>query len=115
MVDQPEAQTLGNLALQILKLVIGEFDNLAALYVDQVIVVSVKPTTQVARLKHVKGLTDEQAWARVRAQLPMDQKLPFADWVIDGEASLAATEARVREIWQALTALPPEDRAPDPA
>lgn len=89
-------------------------ENLQSL-VDQVVVVSVKPTTQVARLKHGKGLTEEQAWARVRAQLPMDQKLPFADWVVDGEASLSATERQVGEIWRALTATTPGDHAPDPA
>jgi dephospho-CoA kinase len=83
--------------------------------VDQVIVVSVKPSTQVARLMHGKGLTEEQAWARVRAQLPLEQKLPFADWVIDGEASSLASERCVREIWRALTAAPPKKCAPDPA
>jgi dephospho-CoA kinase len=87
-------------------------ENLQSL-VDQVVVVFVKPSTQVARLKHGKGLTEEQAWARVRAQLPLDQKLPFADWVIDGEASLPATERRVRDIWRALTAAPPMNCGPD--
>jgi dephospho-CoA kinase len=77
-------------------------ENLQSL-VDQVVVVAVKPSTQVARLTHDKGLTEEQAWARVRAQLPIEQKLSFADWIIDGEASLVATERRVREIWQELT------------
>jgi dephospho-CoA kinase len=87
-------------------------ENLQGL-VDQIIVVSVKPSTQVARLTHGKGLTEDQAWARLRAQLPLDQRLPFAEWVIDGEASIPETEHRVREIWQALTAAPAADRPPD--
>ena len=44
--------------------------------------------------------------ARVRAQLPPEVKLPFADWVIDGEASLAETQRRVAEIWHALAGSP---------
>jgi len=83
--------------------------------VDQVVVMSVKPSTQVARLMDGKGLTEDQAWARVRAQLPLDQKLPFADWIIDGEASLPATERRVREIWRALTAASPMKGPPGEA
>jgi dephospho-CoA kinase len=80
-------------------------ENLQSL-VDRIIVVSVKPSTQVARLTGGKGLAQEQAWARVRAQLPLDQKLPFADWVIDGEASIPETERQVREIWSVLTERP---------
>jgi dephospho-CoA kinase len=74
--------------------------------VDQVVLVIAQQTTQVARLKHDKGLTEEQAWARVRAQLPAEAKRPLADWVIDGEAPLPQVEARVKEIWEACTRSP---------
>jgi dephospho-CoA kinase len=74
--------------------------------VDHVVLVVTQQTTQVARLMHDKGLTDAQAWARVRAQLPVEAKRPFADWEIDGEAPRAQTEARVREIWEACTRSP---------
>jgi dephospho-CoA kinase len=74
--------------------------------VDHVVLVVAQQTTQVARLMHDKGLTDAQAWARVRAQLPVEAKRPFADWEIDGEASRAQIEARVRQIWEACTRSP---------
>ena len=77
-------------------------ENLHGL-VDQVVLVSAKQTTQVARLLHGKGLSKEQAWARVRAQFPLEKKRPFADWVIDGEAPLPEVERRVREIYRVLT------------
>ena len=45
--------------------------------VDQVVLMSVKPPTSGGASKDGKGLTEDQAWARVRAQLPLDQKLPL--------------------------------------
>jgi dephospho-CoA kinase len=71
--------------------------------VDQIVLVVAKQSTQVARLMSGKGLTEEQAWARIRAQLPPEQKIPYAHWVIDGELSLPATERRVDEVWRAVT------------
>jgi len=91
---------LRRVAVAEIRLLIEE--NLTHL-VDQVILVVAKQSTQVARLIQ-NGLTETQAWARVRAQLPLDQKLPFADWVIDGEAPLPEIERRVAEIWHALVA-----------
>jgi dephospho-CoA kinase len=74
--------------------------------VDQVALVVAQQTTQVARLMHDKGLAEEQASARVRAQLPVEAKRPLADWVIDGEAPLSQVEARVKEIWEACMRSP---------
>jgi dephospho-CoA kinase len=74
--------------------------------VDHVVLVVAQQTSQVARLMHDKGLTEGQAWARVRAQLPVEAKRPFADWEINGEAPRAQVEARVREIWNACARSP---------
>lgn len=51
----------------------------------------------------VMRLTEEQAWARVRSQLPPEAKLPLADWVIDGEAPLPEVARRVEQIWSELS------------
>jgi dephospho-CoA kinase len=56
----------------------------------------------MARLTNVRRLTEEQAWARIRSQLPAEEKLPFADWVIDGEAPLPEVRRQVEQIWNAL-------------
>src|SRR5262249_25530783 len=74
--------------------------------VDQVVLVVAQQTAQLARLMHEKGLTEEQASARVRAQLPVEAKRPLADWVIDGEAPLSHVEARVKKIWEACIQSP---------
>lgn len=74
--------------------------------VDRVVLVVAQQSTQVARLMHDKGLTEEQAWARVRAQLPVEAKRAVADWVIDGEAPLPHVEACVKKVWEACTRSP---------
>ena len=72
--------------------------------IEGIILVAAQQTTQVARLTNVKRLTEEQAWARVRAQLPAEEKIPFADWVIDGEAPLPEVRRQVVRIWNELVA-----------
>ena len=72
--------------------------------IEGIILVAAQQTTQVARLTNVKRLTEEQAWARVRAQLPAEEKIPFADWVIDGEAPLPEVRRQVVQIWNELVA-----------
>ena len=52
-------------------------------------------------------LIEEQAWARVRSQLPVEAKLPHAGWVIDGEAPLTEVRRRVEQIWNELCAASP--------
>ena len=81
--------------------------------VEGIILVAAQQSTQVARLTNVKRLTEEQAWARVRSQGTLEQKLPFADWVIDGEAPLDQVRHRVEQIWNELTAAAPAAGEPD--
>jgi dephospho-CoA kinase len=68
-----------------------------------VVLVSASPETQVQRLEERDGLTAEDAWKRVRAQMPLADKLARADYVIDTSSSLQSTEQRVREVWEALS------------
>jgi dephospho-CoA kinase len=71
--------------------------------IEGIILVVAQQSTQVARLKSEKCLTEEQAWARVRSQLPVEAKLPHARWVIDGEASLSDVRRCVERIWDELS------------
>jgi dephospho-CoA kinase len=67
--------------------------------VDRVLLVVVQPATQVARLMHDRGMPEEAAWARVRAQLPVEVKRRHAHRVLDGEADLAVLRRQVEEVW----------------
>lgn len=70
--------------------------------VEGIILVVAQQSTQVARLTNGKRLTEEQAWRRVRAQLPATEKVPLADWVVDGEAPLSEVRRQVEQIWRTL-------------
>jgi dephospho-CoA kinase len=54
--------------------------------VERVIVVHVPRATQVARLMHRDGLTEDAAQRRIDAQMPAGERLRAADHVLDGTA-----------------------------
>ena len=64
-------------------------------WVDAVAVVRAQPSTQVARLIGGRGYSPSDADARVRSQLPLEERLKAADFVLDGEAT---AEAAVRQV-----------------
>ena len=68
-----------------------------------VIVVSVRPEVQRARIKARDGLSDDEIEDRIRAQLPLEQKVARADHIIDNNGDLAATERQVDAVFAALT------------
>ncbi|HYB46659.1 MAG TPA: dephospho-CoA kinase [Streptosporangiaceae bacterium] len=69
---------------------------------DLVIVVDVPPELQVERLVSERGMTPDQARARLAAQASRDQRLAIADLVIDNSGSLEDLDRRVAEVWADL-------------
>ena len=69
---------------------------------DVVLVVDVDPETQLRRLVDQRGMTVEDAQARIAVQATREQRLAMADIVIDNSGDLAALDARVREVWADL-------------
>ncbi|MGC5624319.1 dephospho-CoA kinase [Streptomyces albidoflavus] len=84
-------------------------NGLAELY-DLVIVVDVEPRTQVERLVRSRGMSEEEARARMAAQAGREERLAVADIVIDNEVSLDALRGRVAEVWTELDARAKADR-----
>ena len=70
---------------------------------DVVIVVACAAETQVQRLKERSGLTEDEGLRRIKAQIPIEQKVKRADFVINTDGSFADTDARVEEVWTAIT------------
>lgn len=66
--------------------------------VDEVIVVSVSEKTQKERLMKRNKLSEEEALARIRSQIPVKEKEAYATYVISNEGSLQETERQVKEI-----------------
>lgn len=67
--------------------------------VDKVIVVAAEQETQLIRLT-TRGLTYEEAGRRVAAQLPISEKLQFADEVVRTDTSLEDTRRQVERVWK---------------
>jgi len=70
--------------------------------VDVVWVVGVDRHTQVERLMCRDRFTLEEAERRIAAQMPLAEKIRFADAVIDNSGPLEATERQVRDLWFSL-------------
>jgi len=71
---------------------------------DLVIVVDVPAEVQVERLARARGMTGEQARARMAAQASREQRLAVADIVIDNSGTLEELDRRVAEVWTELRA-----------
>ncbi|MEV6018117.1 MULTISPECIES: dephospho-CoA kinase [unclassified Streptomyces] len=76
-------------------------NGLAALY-DLVIVVDARPETQLDRLVRLRGMTEEDARARMAAQASRDKRLAIADIVIDNDVALEELRRRVGDVWADL-------------
>ncbi|MGW3171215.1 dephospho-CoA kinase [Streptomyces sp. NPDC001153] len=76
-------------------------NGLAPLY-DLVIVVDASPETQLDRLVRLRGMTEEDARARMAAQATREQRRQIADIVIDNDVPLEALHKRVAEVWEEL-------------
>ncbi|MFC5723042.1 dephospho-CoA kinase [Streptomyces gamaensis] len=92
-------------------------NGLAPLY-DLVVVVDATTATRLDRLVRARGMTPEDARARMAAQASREERLAVADIVIDNDGPLAALERRVAEVWEELAERaargPATDGAPAP-
>jgi dephospho-CoA kinase len=69
---------------------------------DVVVVVDVPPRVQADRLIRHRGMTREQATARIAAQASRKQRLAIAGIVIDNSGSLSELDRQVGELWTEL-------------
>jgi dephospho-CoA kinase len=68
-----------------------------------VVVVAAQPDTQLRRLVEQRGMTEDDARARIAAQAPLEAKLAVADIVISNDGDLAALDGQVKQVWRDLT------------
>ena len=70
--------------------------------VDEVIVVGAEQEAQVDRLTSSRGISPDEAMSRIGAQMPISEKIKYADRVIWNDGYLESLRQSVREIWQEL-------------
>jgi len=77
---------------------------------DHLIVVTCHPEQRIIRYARRHGISEEAARAevtrRMAAQIPDEQKIQAADFVIDNSGSLEATERQVQRVFTALRPQP---------
>lgn len=69
--------------------------------------------TQIERLILRDGVTEEEASRILDAQLPIDEKVGFADFVINNEKGLEETRKQVEDLWKELEKIQIERGAGD--
>lgn len=70
--------------------------------VDCVIVVKTTEKTQLSRLLSRENLSEEAARLRIEAQMPLEEKVARADYLIDNDGPPAMTREQVEKVWQRL-------------
>lgn len=78
--------------------------NLQPLF-HKVLLVYVPRELQVKRLVERDGISDKEAARMLKAQLPIDEKLGHADFVVRNEGSMEETRTQVEAIWLELKRL----------
>jgi len=72
---------------------------------DRTIVVSASKRNQLRRLVERGGLSPEEARRRIRAQMPLREKLKHADYVINTDCSMEEVRKQVRRIYRELSSV----------
>jgi dephospho-CoA kinase len=72
---------------------------------DKVVLVTCSPEMQRQRLRERSSLTADQIEARIASQMPMEEKVKFANYVIDNSGDRGSTRQQVQEVHRQLRAL----------
>ncbi|CAG8568170.1 2347_t:CDS:2 [Paraglomus brasilianum] len=67
-------------------------------YMSSTIVVYCSEQLQINRMMERDGLSEQSARERIAAQMPINEKVRFADYVIDNSGDLSETERQVNQI-----------------
>ena len=72
---------------------------------QRVIVTYCDPALQLQRIMARDGLSMEEARARVASQMPMEEKLKYADYRIDTSGTFEQTREHIEQVYRELTML----------
>lgn len=77
--------------------------EVAMMLVDKIIVVYATPEIQLKRLI-ARGVQEEDARNRIKAQKPVTEKMKLADYVINNDGTLEETRQQVKNVYSQLMA-----------
>ncbi|PEV06409.1 dephospho-CoA kinase [Bacillus thuringiensis] len=74
------------------------FESKLTSLVDRILVVAVKPHTQLERLMKRNNFSEEEATARIQSQMPLEEKVKNADEVINNDGTIMGTKTQLQVI-----------------
>lgn len=92
--ETPEVPVIVDIPLLIENRLTGLFDRIIVVYIPQ--------TLQIERLMARDGLGEDEALQRIQAQMTLDEKRKYADYVIDNSSDVENTRRQVERIWDSL-------------
>lgn len=72
------------------------------LLVEEVWLVTCSPKEQITRLMARNKLSYQDALARIRSQMPIEEKKSYAKHILDNNGTLEETKKQVEELWQLI-------------
>jgi len=78
------------------------FENEAHLWLRPVILVACNDDLQRRRLKARDHLSPEEIDRHLKAQMPLSEKRPLADFVIENDGDLDELKKQVKEVWEKI-------------
>ncbi len=69
---------------------------------DKIIVVYLNRENQIKRLILRDNLSKDEAMKRIKAQMPIEEKIKLADYVIDNNLSIKKTKKQILKLWTEL-------------
>ena len=97
-IEQLRGEGVAVVVLEAAVLIEADWTDLA----DEVWVAVAPEDVVIKRLRDRGGLSEEQARARIRSQLPAEERAKHADVIIDTDCDLSEVRARVDELWSRL-------------
>ena len=105
MAERDAAAPAGSVVVQDIPLLVE--GGLTGLF-QYIVVVDADDETRIRRLVADRGMTEQQARARIAAQAPREQRNAAADRLIDNSGSPAELGSAVAELWLVLDGLRPQ-------
>jgi dephospho-CoA kinase len=78
------------------------------------LVVDTPPEIAVQRLVEYRGFVEEDARARIKAQVSREKRLELADFVVDNSVAMSALDPQVASAIRWAETLPDTEPTPEP-
>ncbi|MGD0355723.1 MAG: dephospho-CoA kinase [Dehalococcoidia bacterium] len=101
LVEERKAANPNGLIIKDIPLLLEVGPELAYLLVEKIIVVYASEETQIKRLI-ARGLSEEDVRSRIKSQVPIREKMKYADFTVNNDGSLEETRQQVKAIYDKL-------------